>query len=60
MGVSRSVTIVVAYLITVTDMHLDKAHEFVRSRRFFANPNMGFREKLKRYYKEVRALIYLK
>lgn len=53
MGVSRSVSIVVAYLITVTDMHLDRAHEFVRERRFFANPNVGFREQLKRYYSQV-------
>lgn len=53
MGVSRSVTIIVAYLITVTDMQLDKAHDFVRARRFFANPNFGFREQLKRYYKNV-------
>jgi len=54
MGVSRSVTIVVAYLITITDMSLDNAHEFVRARRFFANPNFGFREQLKRYYKASR------
>jgi len=54
MGVSRSVTIILAYLITVTDIQLDKAHEFVRARRFFANPNFGFREQLKRYYKTNR------
>ncbi|KAI6177684.1 Dual specificity protein phosphatase 22 isoform X2 [Aphelenchoides bicaudatus] len=54
MGVSRSVTLVVAYLITITDMPLDRAHEFVRSRRFFANPNFGFREQLKRYSKKNR------
>ncbi|KAI6215280.1 hypothetical protein M3Y94_00367200 [Aphelenchoides besseyi] len=49
MGVSRSVSLVIAYLITVTELRLERAHEFVRQRRYFANPNFGFREQLKSF-----------
>ncbi|KAI6235208.1 Dual specificity protein phosphatase 22 isoform X2 [Aphelenchoides besseyi] len=54
MGVSRSVSLVIAYLITVTELRLERAHEFVRQRRYFANPNFGFREQLKSFYNQGR------
>jgi atypical dual specificity phosphatase len=59
MGVSRSVTLVVAYVITITNMNLVKAHDFVRLRRAFVNPNLGFREQLKKYYDKVKSLTSL-
>ncbi|KAI6240142.1 hypothetical protein M3Y99_00500800 [Aphelenchoides fujianensis] len=35
---------------TDPDLKLEKAHEFVRKRRFFANPNFGFRKQLEVFY----------
>ncbi|KAI6188417.1 hypothetical protein M3Y98_00352500 [Aphelenchoides besseyi] len=54
MGVSRSVSLVLAYLITVTDLRLERAYEFVRQRRYSASPNFGFREQLKSFYNQGR------
>ncbi|EDV21192.1 uncharacterized protein TRIADDRAFT_60150 [Trichoplax adhaerens] len=48
-GVSRSVTIVLAYLITVTDMKWEDALKAVRASRTQANPNLGFRRQLQIY-----------
>jgi len=48
-GVSRSVSFVIAYLVTVTDMSHSKCVRFVAERRCNANPNFGFRMQLARF-----------
>lgn len=48
-GVSRSVTIAVAYVMTVTNLTWREALEAVRQVRTCANPNFGFRNQLKEY-----------
>lgn len=50
-GVSRSVTIIIAYLIGNRDMTFDEAFEVVKNKRTEANPNIGFIEQLKNYDK---------
>lgn len=42
-GVSRSTSIVIAYLMKYKDMKFDNAYEFVKSQRTCAWPNEGFR-----------------
>ncbi|CAN1280488.1 Dual specificity protein phosphatase 1B [Linum perenne] len=49
MGVSRSVTIVVAYLMKKHYMTLSQALQHVRSRRPQANPNPGFISQLRKF-----------
>lgn len=48
-GVSRSATLVIAYLMKKHGMCLDAAFEFVKSKRRFVGPNAGFLEQLKLY-----------
>jgi protein-tyrosine phosphatase len=48
-GVSRSVTIVIAYLMTKQKMTFQEAFEFVRSKRPIINPNEAFIEQLLEY-----------
>ncbi|CAF1310966.1 unnamed protein product [Didymodactylos carnosus] len=48
-GVSRSATIVLAYLMTIMDCDLDKAMQIVKGARGFIYPNYGFCEQLKKY-----------
>jgi len=45
-GVSRSVTLVIAYLMTVSDLTWHEALCAVRSARACANPNIGFQQQL--------------
>jgi len=45
-GVSRSSTIVVAYLMTVTSMGWQDALRYVRTLRPVVNPNIGFQRQL--------------
>ncbi|XP_048883025.1 dual specificity protein phosphatase 22-B-like isoform X1 [Brienomyrus brachyistius] len=45
-GVSRSVTLVVAYIMTVTDLGWQDALAAVRAARSCANPNLGFQRQL--------------
>mmetsp|Transcript_2080 Transcript_2080/g.4793 ORF Transcript_2080/g.4793 Transcript_2080/m.4793 type:complete len:183 (-) Transcript_2080:34-582(-) len=57
-GVSRSATIVLAYLMRYNAMPLQKAMMLVRSKRSWINPNPGFMAQLRRfegYLKEQRA-----
>ena len=49
-GVSRSVTIVVAYLINKLGITPKDAIDFIKSRRPVANPNKGFLLQLEEYY----------
>jgi atypical dual specificity phosphatase len=50
-GMSRSATIVIAYLLVTTPMTVGEATEFVRSKRSVIRPNCGFIEQLKQYEK---------
>lgn len=45
-GVSRSASIVIAYLILCEDMTFDQAFRFVQERKPDINPNQGFRQLL--------------
>ena len=46
MGISRSVTIVVAYLMTVADVGWQEALMAVKVARKCADPNLGFQKQL--------------
>ncbi|KAK8743046.1 hypothetical protein OTU49_001501 [Cherax quadricarinatus] len=48
-GVSRSASIVIAYLMRHYSMSFDEAFRFVKSKRSFIRPNPGFLEQLKEY-----------
>jgi protein-tyrosine phosphatase len=48
-GVSRSATVVVAYLMTVTELSYSDALNAVKGARKIANPNFGFRRQLQNY-----------
>ncbi|XP_037749160.1 interferon regulatory factor 4 isoform X2 [Chelonia mydas] len=50
-GVSRSVTLVVAYVMTITDFGWEDALSIVRASRSCANPNMGFQRQLQEFEK---------
>ncbi|KAF7635541.1 hypothetical protein Mgra_00005083 [Meloidogyne graminicola] len=48
-GVSRSVSICAAYLMTVTNLNYKRAIYFIKSRRYEAWPNLGFMNQLKEF-----------
>eukprot|EP00795_Rhopilema_esculentum_P012770 gene12770-3502_t len=48
-GISRSTTLVLAYLMKYKNMELKKAHEFVKSKRRKVKPNPGFWSQLIKY-----------
>jgi protein-tyrosine phosphatase len=48
-GVSRSASIVIAYLIKIKNMKYDNALMFVQMKRFCVNPNPGFESQLRKY-----------
>ncbi|XP_058411391.1 dual specificity protein phosphatase 22 isoform X2 [Diceros bicornis minor] len=50
-GVSRSVTLVIAYIMTVTDFGWEDALHTVRAGRSCANPNPGFQRQLQEFEK---------
>lgn len=50
MGVSRSATVVIAYLIATTKMTPHEALAAVRSKRAIVRPNRGFMSQLQEYY----------
>ncbi|XP_018419845.1 PREDICTED: dual specificity protein phosphatase 22 [Nanorana parkeri] len=50
-GVSRSVTLVVAYVMTITNLEWEDALAAVRGARTCANPNMGFQKQLEDFGK---------
>nr|XP_046919627.1 dual specificity protein phosphatase 14-like [Dermatophagoides farinae] len=45
-GISRSSTLVIAYLMKYKNMSLKVAFDFVRSKRWFIRPNTGFFQQL--------------
>ena len=48
-GVSRSVTVVAAYIMTVTDLGWQDTLDAIRGARSVANPNPGFQQQLQHY-----------
>ena len=52
-GMSRSVTLVVAYVMAVTDLGWKEALNAVRGARHSANPNFGFQRQLLTYQEEM-------
>lgn len=49
-GVSRSATIVLAYLMTIGDYDLEKALQIVKGARGYIHPNPGFLSQLRKYH----------
>lgn len=49
-GISRSVCLVIAYLIKVHKMTPEAALAKVREKRPWAGPNQGFTQQLEKYY----------
>ena len=52
-GISRSSTIIIAYIMKSQKMNLDKILDLMRSKREKVKPNDGFIEQLKEYQKEL-------
>ena len=52
-GVSRSVSILISYLIFLYKWTYDEAFDFVQSKRAIANPNIGFYLQLKTFHKRI-------
>ena len=52
MGISRSATVVCAYLIATTPLLAPEAIDFVSSKRSVVCPNVGFRQQLETYGKQ--------
>ncbi|XP_067853615.1 dual specificity protein phosphatase 22-A [Heptranchias perlo] len=48
-GVSRSTTVVVAYLMTVTDYGWEECLSAVKAARSYASPNFGFQQQLQEF-----------
>ena len=55
-GISRSVSILIAYLIYINKWTYDEAFDFVQLKRSIANPNIGFYLQLKTFYKRITLL----
>ena len=53
-GISRSATIVIAYLMKALSMTLEEAYKLVKSRRPRIKPNQAFISQLMEYEKEVQ------
>ena len=52
-GISRSSTILIAYIMKSQKMKVDKVLELIKSKREKVNPNIGFLNQLKEYEKEL-------
>lgn len=48
-GVSRSTTVLVAYLMTVTNLGWEECLAATRAIRSYVSPNFGFQEQLEEY-----------
>ncbi len=53
MGISRSSSVVIGYLIKYQKMSFDEAYRFVKEKRSIVRPNDGFCHQLKKYEKLV-------
>lgn len=59
-GVSRSATIVLAYIMTIGDYDLEKALQIVKGARGYIHPNPGFLAQLRKYHtNDVRKVIII-
>ena len=56
MGISRSATIVIAYLMSRYNLTLKTAYDFVKSRRSIVAPNQLFMNLLKEYDNELNVI----
>jgi protein-tyrosine phosphatase len=56
-GISRSATIVIAYIIRKQKKTMDESLKFVQSKRSCVSPNLGFCGQLIRYEKELISLL---
>ena len=54
MGISRSTTVICAYLVASNQMSAQEALEFVVAKRSIATPNSGFRAQLETYALQYR------
>ena len=52
MGISRSATVVAAYLVATTPLVASEAIDFLRAKRGVVCPNLGFRQQLEAYGKQ--------
>ncbi|KAK4292428.1 hypothetical protein Pmani_034808 [Petrolisthes manimaculis] len=52
-GISRSTTIIAAYLIKHHEMNPKEALTFIKQKRPFVNPNSGFIQQLYEYYENM-------
>lgn len=55
-GVSRSVSVVAAYLMAAYGWSPDDAVEYIRTKRIVANPNIGFVQQLHEYARDTLSL----
>jgi hypothetical protein len=53
-GVSRSASIVIAYIMWKKKLNYEEAHSFVKERREWINPNEGFISQLKEFEENLR------
>jgi dual specificity phosphatase 12 len=53
MGISRSPTMVAAFLMKTQGLNAEKALEFIRARRPIIDPNQGFRKALQNLFSEL-------
>ena len=49
-GISRSVSLVIAYLIFSKKLNYEESFKFVQSKRSISNPNIGFSIQLQDFY----------
>ncbi len=52
-GISRSVSLVIAYLIYAKKMNYDEAFTFVQDKRSISCPNLGFSIQLQNFYQRL-------
>ena len=56
-GVSRSATIIMAYIMKIKKLSANKAYQFVKNKRCVVEPNMGFYKQLLDYEKDIIRVI---
>ena len=54
-GISRSATVIISYLMRAHELSLPEATSYLRSKRWFIQPNPGFIKQLQQYQKEIRS-----
>ena len=59
-GISRSVSLIIAYLIKYFGFTVDKALSYIQTKRNQVNPNKGFLDQLYEYEKHIKNNIVMK